>query len=166
WMQIANFIVCGVLVICFAFGLRRVLSPGRASLWGPLLLGIFGLCLICAGIFVTDPFLGYPPDAPITATLHGSLHLFVSLIVFISLPAACFVMIRRFVNRPAWRGWVLYSLATGILVLLFFVLTDVIANLGLQAPAGLFQRITISIGWIWVAVLAFRLLTIQQEQAL
>src|SRR5690348_10334304 len=45
WMQIANFIVCGVLVICFAFGLRRVLSPGRASLWGPLLLGIFGLCL-------------------------------------------------------------------------------------------------------------------------
>src|SRR5689334_15941007 len=51
WVQIANFLVCGALVIGFAFGLRRVLHPGMGSTWGPILLGIFGLCLVGAGVF-------------------------------------------------------------------------------------------------------------------
>lgn len=158
WMQIANFLICGMLVLCFAIGLRRVLYPGKASTWGPLLLGIFGLCLVGAGLFVTDPLLGYPPGAPSTSTLHGALHMLLSLVVFISLPAACFVLARRFAGNPAWRGWFSYSLATGILVLVFFVITDVVASSNLDAPAGLFQRLTILIGWLWVALFAFRLL--------
>src|SRR5438034_8615432 len=38
WMQIANFLVCGLLSLCFAVGLHRVLRSGRGSIWGPLLL--------------------------------------------------------------------------------------------------------------------------------
>src|SRR5437870_11526006 len=66
WMQIANFLVCGLLSLCFAVGLHRVLRSGRGSIWGPLLLSLFGLGLIVAGLFVTDPSLGYPPGT------HGS----------------------------------------------------------------------------------------------
>src|SRR6266480_7064824 len=34
WMQIANFLVCGLLTLCFAVGLRQVLRTGRGSVWG------------------------------------------------------------------------------------------------------------------------------------
>src|SRR5712692_3684073 len=61
WMQIANFLVCGLLTLCFAVGLRQVLRQGKGSVWGPILLGVFSLGLIVAGLFVTDPNLGYPP---------------------------------------------------------------------------------------------------------
>ncbi len=159
WVQIANFLICGVLVLCFAIGLRRVLHPGKGSTWGPILLGIFGLCLIGAGLFVTDPLLGYPPGVPSTPTLHGVLHMLLSLVAFIALLAACFVLARRFAGDPAWRGWAFYSIATGILVVVFFILTDVVEFLNPNGPAGLVQRITIIIGWGWVALLAIRLLS-------
>src|SRR5436305_8789777 len=66
WMQIANFLVCGLLMLGFAVGLRQVFQTGRGSVWGPIWLGAFGASLIVAGLFVTDPGLGYPPGT------HGS----------------------------------------------------------------------------------------------
>jgi hypothetical membrane protein len=121
WMQIANFIVCGALALPFAVGLRRVLGSGRGSTWGPILMGLFGLGLIGAGIFVTDPLLGYPPGAPSTITVHGTLHNLLSLVVFASLVAACFVLARRFRSDAAWRGWAAYSIVTAIVVVVFFI---------------------------------------------
>ncbi len=49
WMQIANFLVCGLLILGFAIGLRQVFQTGRGSVWGPILLGVFGVSLIVAG---------------------------------------------------------------------------------------------------------------------
>jgi len=139
WMQITNFLICGALVFCFAIGLKRVLHPGKGSTWGPILLGVFGICLIGAGLFVTD-ILGYPPGAPSTQTLHGILHMVFSLVGFISLPAACFVLARRFAGDPAWHGWAFYSIATGILVIVFFIATDlVVASPNPNAPVGFFS---------------------------
>jgi hypothetical membrane protein len=163
WIQMANFIVCGALVLGFAIGLRRALRTGRGSTWGPILLGIFGLCLIGAGIFVTDPLLGYPPGASSTPTVHGTLHNLLSLFVFASLIAACFVLARREAADPAGHGWAWYSVATGILVAVFFVVTDVVALL--NGPAGLMQRICIIIGWSWIALLAIRLMSKRLQRA-
>jgi hypothetical protein len=157
WTQMTNFMVCGALVFGFAIGLRRVLRTGRGSIWGPILLGIFGLCLIGAGIFVTDPGLGYPPGASTTPTVHGTLHNVLSLFVFASLIAACFVLARRDAADPAERGWAWYSVATGLLVAVLFVLTGVVAVQG--GPAGIVQRICIIVGWSWIAVLAIRLMS-------
>jgi Protein of unknown function (DUF998) len=64
WMQIANFIVSGLLAVAIAFGMRRVLHPGPAGTVGPLLVGVYGLGMITAGIFVADPALGFPAGAP------------------------------------------------------------------------------------------------------
>ena len=158
WMQIANFVICGTLVVCFAFGLRRVLRPGKGATWGPILLGVFGLCLIGAGLFVTDPLLGYPPGADETLTRAGKIHMLLSLVVFIALSSACFVLARRFAGDPEWRGWAAYSIASGVLVLVFFVATDLVASLVPNGPAGLVQRLSIITGWGWVALLALRLL--------
>lgn len=165
WMQIANFLVFGLLSLCFAVGLRQVLRSGRGSIWGPLLLGLFGLGLIVAGLFVTDPSLGYPPgahgDGP--QTLHGTVHGLAGLIVFSSLAAASFVLARRFAGDPNWKGWAPYSIITGVLVVVFFIASNVASVLDARgilpgAPTGLLQRISIFVGWGWIALFAIRLL--------
>lgn len=170
WEQIANFLVCGLLSLCFAVGLRQVLHSGRGAVWGPLLLGIFGLALITAGLFVTDPSLGYPPGTHGSGsqTLHGSIHGVSGQIVFTSLAIACFVMARRFAGNPAWKGWALYSIVTGILVEGFFIASLAVAVLDENgtlpnSPTGLFQRIAIVVGWGWIALLAIRLLRQMQQ---
>ncbi len=35
WLQIANFVISGFLIVAFAFGLREVFASGPASRWGP-----------------------------------------------------------------------------------------------------------------------------------
>ena len=157
WMQITNFIVCGVLVLGFAIGLRLVLHAGKGAVWGPLLLGLFGLLLIIAGIFVTDPGQGYPVGvAPLAnPTGHGIIHALSGLAIFIVVPIAAFVMIRRFVSDPTWRGWALYSLLTGLIMLASFFLSQLP---GANALAGLLQRVGIIAGWIWVSLFALTLL--------
>jgi Protein of unknown function (DUF998) len=159
WIQITNYIVTGALLVGFAIGLRRVLRTGRGSTWGPILLGIYGLTFIGAGIFVTDPVLGYPPGASSTPTVHGTLHDLFGQLQFISLAVACFVLARRDAATPERRGWSWYSLATGLLVAasdVFFVLTFELLG-GWQA--GLIERIGIIGGCSWIALLAIRLLS-------
>ena len=165
WMQIANFLVCGLLILGFAIGLRQVFQTGRGSVWGPILLGIFGLALIVAGLFVTDPGLGYPPGTHGGGpqTLRGTIHGVAGLITFSSLPLASFVMARRFAGDPNWKGWALYSIVTGVLVIVSFIAATAVSALDESgvlpgSPTGLFQRIGIVVGWSWIALLAIRLL--------
>ncbi len=165
WMQITNFIVCGLFMLCFAIGLWQVFRTGRGSVWGPILLGVFGVSLMVAGIFVTDPGLGYPPGTHTSGpqTLHGTIHGVNAIIAFGSLAIACFVLARRFAGDPNWKGWTLYSLVTGILVVASFIAATVVSALdegGVLpgSPTGLLQRIGIIAGWSWIALLAIRLL--------
>jgi uncharacterized protein DUF998 len=78
WIQIANFVVTGVLYVACAAGMWRLLHPGRSGTWGPLLVAGFGFGLILAGSFTTDPGAGFPPGAPTGApeqiSWHGVLH--------------------------------------------------------------------------------------------
>lgn len=165
WEQVANFLMCGLLCLGFAVGLRRALGGGRGAVAGPVAMAVFGTALIVAGIFTTDPGLGYPPGvpAPSTPTPHGAVHALAGLFVFVSLTAACVALAWRFASTPGERGWALYSAVTGVIALLSLVFCNVAANQivnGTQpnAPAGLLQRIGIIAGWVWIALLAWRLL--------
>jgi len=106
---------------------------------------------------VTDPLLGYPPGAPSTPTVHGILHTLLSLFGTVSLAAACFVLAWRDAADPARRGWAFYSVATGLAIAVFFVLTNVFALL--NGPAELVQRTNIIVGGCWFALLAIRLMS-------
>jgi len=117
WIQIANFEVSGLLVIAGALGMWRVLRGSRGGIWGPLLLGIYGLGLIGAGIFSADPALGFQPGTPEDATAiswHGILHFMIGGIDFFGLIASCFMFARRFaaLHQP---GRAAYCVATGVL---------------------------------------------------
>ncbi len=166
WEQIANFLMCGLLALGFAVGLRQVLRTGRGAVWGPIMFGIFGLALIVAGIFVTDGSLGYPPGSTTNGpqTLHGTIHGVAGLVTFVfALPGTCFVMARRFAGDPTWRGWALASTLVGIAIIVLFIAftaTSALDESGVlpNSPTGLLQRIAIISGWGWMALLALRLL--------
>lgn len=173
WEQIVNFLMCGLLALGFAVGLRQVLRTGRSAVWGPILFGIFGLALVTAGIFVTDGSLGYPPGTTTSGpqTLHGTIHGVAGLVTFFSLAITCFVMARRFAGDPNWKGWALASILVGIaLIVLFIAFTTVSAldenGVLPNSPTGLLQRIAIILGWGWMALLALRLLRQMRASAL
>lgn len=136
WVQIANFLLAGALIAFSAFLLAR--TVGR---WTGRLLGLFGVALMLAGVFVTDPV---PADE---STWHGTVHNIVSVIAFASLAAACFTAARW---HPT-RWWRTYCVLTGVAVPILFVITAAVAT-----TTGVWQRVTIAVGWAWVAVLGVR----------
>lgn len=59
WRQVVNFIVDGLLLLGFAIGLYRAFGQrGTPAELGPLLLRVFALGVIGAGVFGTDPGAG------------------------------------------------------------------------------------------------------------
>jgi hypothetical protein len=160
WIQIANFVVAGLLTVAFAVGLRRVLHPSRGSTWGPLLVGAYGVGLVGGGVFLADAGAGFPPGAPAGApeqlSWHGILHDASHLLAFLSLIAACFVLARRFAALGQ-RGWATYCVATGVALLGLMAWPDQDTVLAQLAVA-------IVLGWAWLSVLAARLLTGLSDQ--
>ena len=158
WMQIAAFIITGLLVLAFAIGLQRALRPS-SSVWGPALVGLAGIGLIGAGIFVTDPLNGYPsgtPLIPTERTIHGILHDLFGIPFFLGLPITGFVFGRLFTRR-GHRSWAVYSTISGFAMFAVFFFARLSLRPGFEEMAGLFglfQRITVSIGWAWLTLLA------------
>jgi hypothetical protein len=161
WIQVANFVVTGSLILAFSMELRRALRGPAGSTWGPLLIVLLGIGLIGSGIFVTDPLNGYPPGTPVIPTertAHGILHDLFGIPFFLGLPITCSVFARFFARRGE-RSWAWVSLLSGIgMFAVFFV-----ARLGfrllptypdLAAYFGLLQRLTVTIGFTWLTLLA------------
>jgi hypothetical membrane protein len=162
WTQRANFFVTGLLMLAFALGLRRALQHPRGSSWIPLLVGASAVGLLGAGIFVADPMNGYPPGTPdkrLDYSTHGVLHDLFSALVFLGLPVACFVFSRWFATRGK-RGWAAYSAVTGVVFVSAFILSNAgfAQTEGLVEMAGLFQRVTLIVGFGWLSLLAVRFL--------
>jgi Protein of unknown function (DUF998) len=155
WIQVANFIVTGLLTAAMAVGVRRALRSGRAGTWGPILLGAYGLGLLGAGIFSTDPAMGFPAGAPAgmpsTLSWHATLHSAAFFVAFTGLIAACFVFARRFAGAGR-RGWAAYCAGTGLAAPALIA----IATTGL-VPAGVALAVLGGVTSAWVAVLAARL---------
>jgi hypothetical protein len=125
WIQIANFVVAGVLCVACAVGMRRVLRSGRGRTWGPRLVGAFGVGLIMGGVFLADPGAGFPPGAPGGApeqlSWHAILHNVAPAVSLDGMIIGCLVFARRFAGRNQW-GWVAAggSAALAVLVLTFW----------------------------------------------
>ena len=158
WIQVANFLVTGLLVIAGAVGMRQMLMAGRAATWGPLLVAGYGLGLIAAAIFRADPMDGFPPGTPAgpptTISTAGLLHFVAAGVGFFSLIAACFVFARRFA-AIGQRGWAAYSVATGVL---FFAAFAGIASGGGQPALNVAFAIAVVLAWTWISAVALRLL--------
>jgi uncharacterized protein DUF998 len=158
WIQTANFMVTGLLVIAGAIGMRQALPAGRGRTAIPVLLGIYGLGLIGAGFFPADPAFGFPPGTPADAhTIGGSGigHYISGSTGFLALIAACFLVARRFAALEQ-RGWAAYSVATGVI---FFAAFVGIATGSGQAWSVIGFWIGVVVAWAWISVMSARLMT-------
>ncbi len=166
WIQIVNFILAGILLVVFSFGLKQIFITPNENFRGPLLIRLVGIGLIGAGIFVTDPIYGYPIDKPLLLrqfTFHGHLHDGFSMLVFICMPWACFVFRKYFISN-GMKGWAYYSAFTGYAMVASFIITSIGFKQiqGLENYAGMFQRLCISFGGTWMTLLSLHLLKIQK----
>ena len=122
WIQTANFLLAGLLVIAGAIGLRRTLLGSSKSTWGPVFLMIYGIGLLGAGAFDADPGNGFPPGttSPASMTPNGVLHFAFGGIGFYAAIAACLVFALRF-KREGQSTWAALSLLTGLVFLTSFI---------------------------------------------
>jgi hypothetical protein len=156
WIQIANFIITGLLALLGAAGMKRCLGASRGGTWGPALVGAYGVGLILGGLFHPDPGLGFPPGAPAgiptSMSPHAMVHSLGFFTAFLSLIVASFVFAGRFA-RMGQRRLAVYSASSGLAALLLIVL-------GTSTPSlvGVIFAAAGAVAFGWVSVLEARLL--------
>ncbi|KRE29379.1 hypothetical protein ASG80_19725 [Agromyces sp. Soil535] len=153
WIQIANFIVAGVLMLAFAVGARRSLGDGPGRVWAPVLFALYGVGLVLGGAFTADPALGFPagtPDGyPTEWTFHGTVHAFAAPLAFLALVAVTFVVARR-LTWEGHRAAGVWSRVIGIACLLLCL------PFGPAMSVRLF--VGVALGFAWITAYAISLL--------
>ena len=153
WVQTANFILSGLMVIAAAVGFKRVL--GAKSILASGFLGAFGASMLAAAVFRADPMDGFPPGAPLgpptSISTTGMVHFIAGALGFISLAVSCFFAARAMSRRGARPMARLSALAGLGIVLGFFggFLVPGVGTLGIW--------LAVVIGWAWLAVLSVHL---------
>ena len=116
WLQIANFLIAGALMVAGAAGLRATI----ASVWAPRLLAVSGLGMVAAGVFTMDPGDGFPagtPAGPGALSWHSYAHFASGTIAFGTLIAGCYVLARSYARSGDRRRSVV-SIVAGTALLL------------------------------------------------
>lgn len=155
WTQTANFLATGILVLSGAAGLRNAAASDTSrSIAIPSLVSAAGIGLITSAALPTDPVSGYPPGTPATPeqpTSHGTAHGFAALAIFLGLPTAAGLD----ALRAAHAGHPMRAIFS-ILSSLGMLTTARLFSAGFQQQArlvdraGLFQRISIALGFGWL----------------
>jgi len=172
-LQVLNFVLAGLLALACAVGLRRTITHGRAATWGPRLMAVYGIGVICTALFRTDPEEGYPPGTPTDrlpgtnypSTWHSTLHTPSVILLFASATATCFVFARRFATEPGGRPWAACLVAIGVAAPTMLALGISISAIpALTTLDGILGRAIIPLGFIWATLIPLRLLTGNHNQ--
>jgi hypothetical protein len=119
WIQVANFIASGLLVVAFASGVRRALHLGRASTWGPVLLAAHGVGLNVPGSSRLIPRSGFAGHCRWLARQRqferGTAGVGFVL-AFVSVTLASLVFARLDIAHGQ-RGWAAYAVASAVVAL-------------------------------------------------
>jgi hypothetical membrane protein len=157
WIMITGFLLLALGCVALALGLASAIAGWSARI-GSLLLLIAGLGLAVAGLARNDcsselQACAARVEAGIVSW-HHVLHDNVSLLIFLSLVAAPLVLARAFHRTDGWRDLRLYSMATGLLTLVLLILYVTASG---RSEIGLVERIFVSVPFLWIGVLGFRL---------
>ncbi|MXQ52946.1 DUF998 domain-containing protein [Shimazuella alba] len=155
WIQSTNFIVTGLLAVFAAIGVRGLLKGSKGGTWGALLIGIYGVGMMMAGLFPPDPGLGFPSGAPEgmpkSMSVHAALHSVAFFLAFLCLIAATIVFASRFSSLGEHR-WRAYCIATAIIAPLLIILGMVFSSW-----VGVIMGCSGIVAFGWVSALANRL---------
>jgi Protein of unknown function (DUF998) len=153
WVQSANFVITGALIIALAAAVRRTLSGLPGGTWAPRLLAIAGAGLAAGGVFHPDAGSGFPPGTPsgesVVRSWHGVLHMVSGSAAFIALLALCFVLARHYTSVGERRTARL-SRAVGVVFAICLLASG-------SSDGSLFLFVGASLALLWMSVHAARL---------
>lgn len=148
-MQLA-FIGLGVGSLMLVAALYYGLPQGARSFIGLVLLSLWAICLIIAGLINTD-------TQGAAQTAKGQLHDDAVLMAFVVIVISSFLML-RFKRDDDWQPFYQTSLLISIFMALAFI--DFIISLIVgTSSVGIVQRVFIGIVLIWLIAVARRLLS-------
>ena len=116
WVQVANFVITGVLLLYFTRGVAIHLNWNKTARVGITLLRIIGWSLVLSGLFVTDPSALFNQ-----VSVHGLLHGLFGVLVFSLAPVSCFVYSACFRPDPVWWPLAPVTLSAGIIIAVWIV---------------------------------------------
>ncbi|WP_092967336.1 DUF998 domain-containing protein [Agromyces sp. CF514] len=149
WIQAANLVLSGLMVLAAAVGFARLLPAPRGT-WAAVLLGVYGVSLFAAALFPPDPMHGFPvgsADATAAST-SGLLHLVAGAVGFLSLAVAA-VVVGGWFRREDRPGLAAASWIAAAVVVLGFVGGGALSTT--SAGVGLLWLAVVA-GWAWLAV--------------
>ncbi len=149
WMQVADFIASGWLLLAFSTAVYQAVRIGAAPRLTPIVFSVMGFGLIAAGAFPTDPVAA-------RLTLHGELHTLATAIIAGSAALGCILAwedLRRDRRRSTWARW---YLGAGMASISLFAIS---LFLPAGASPGLLERIALVAGSGEVLLYAQRLRT-------
>jgi hypothetical membrane protein len=149
WIQNLNFYVSGVLIVLFVVALHGAVRPTPRGRAGVALLLIGGVALAMNGAFPWRMIDGVPTEPP--------AHAASAITTFASTGVGMIVFSRRMNADVRWRRYAAYSLWSGILVLILFVIVGFFAvdnGAPLHEWTGLIQRVLVAVWLAWMIVLA------------
>jgi hypothetical membrane protein len=148
-MNLLGFGVTGVLILAFTPGLYAALGKTKVAGLG------CGFVALAGVIFLAMAFVSCDRGC-IPVTPEGSLHLLLGLLAAIAAVISSFLLAWPMRKRGPWHGIWQYSLVTGVVILLIL---PVFVSLG--EIAGLLQRILVGAIFLWMEVLAIRVMTLR-----
>lgn len=140
WIQSLNYIVAGLLICAFAFGLRKEMVSGFGITLIPLFHALTGTGSIIMGIF---------PGPQVQFYIGG--------MIFCALLISFFLMARRLAADPRWRGWPNYTLLCAMLMVVLCGLYNY-ALTHKSGYGGVLERLIVIIRLVWLLFFTVRLL--------
>lgn len=158
WLHRSNMLLVGVLTVLCAIGAARVLRAGRGAVWGPPLLGLFGVAYVVGGVLTADPLPGFPPGAApemVQTTWQGAVQNASRGASSVLLVAASVAFAGHFAATGR-RGWAWFSGLYGAAVPVVFA-----ALVAVGSAVGSYPHATAVVflvaPWVWVTALAVHL---------
>ncbi|OLB68698.1 hypothetical protein AUI06_10175 [archaeon 13_2_20CM_2_52_21] len=147
----ANFVVTGLLILIFCFGLLKNIDAGKWSQIGLVFLAIAGVGEIATGIFPCDP------GCPLTGSLSQLIHTGIVVVFFGSVGIfPLFTGIGLNLDK-FWASYRSYSLVTGLASIGLFTAFSIAILTSFQY-VGLLQRLFLAFPfqWIWIVAVLLR----------
>ena len=159
WIQISNFMVFGLLLWIFTFGLSKEFQTGKAARVGRIILSIISILFFISGPFVMDP-----AETPANQmSFHGLIHGISGGIVFLLMPIVIFVFLRAFRSDKRWQTFVWWTFILGTIealgVIAFIYVSKIPASQKIYATwLGGFQRSALIPFMVWVTLFGIEML--------
>lgn len=146
----------GLLVVALAYGLWKVGLPGRSGKVGVIALAVMGVGQFFDGWFRLDCRAIDAGCENGGTSWHVIAHSIESIFTVLGLLVAVFALARAFKQSERWRDLRIPTLIAA------FATTAIVIGLQFNA-AGLAVRLGVTLWFVWLAVVSYRLLKISRE---